>query len=101
MKKYNIHISQKANSMFNEHIRFLGQINAAASEKLIDDLMSAIFSLDILPERCPFIDEEYVPKKYYRKLSAAKYYIILFHIVDRTVHIDHIFNTRQDYQRLL
>jgi hypothetical protein len=54
-----------------------------------------------MPERCPFLDEDFVPRGKYHKIFVEKRYLILYQIKDRTVYVDYIVDCRQDYCWLL
>lgn len=99
--KYNVIISERAKEMLGMHIRFLAQINKPAAVKLKDRLVEEMRSLQQMPERYPFFNENYIPANKYHKLYVENWYLVLYQIKDYTVYIDWIVDCRQDYQWLI
>ena len=99
--KYHIIISERAKEMLGMHIRFLSQVNKAAASKLKMRLVEEIRSLQTMPQRCPFFNENYIPANKYHKLYVENWYLVLYQVKDDTIHVDWILDCRQDYQWLL
>ena len=99
--KYKVIISDRAKEMLGMHIRFLAQINKTADTKLKSRLVEEIRSLQDMPQRYPFFNENYIPANKYHKLYVEKWYLVLYQIKDDTVYVDWIADCRQDYQWLL
>lgn len=99
--KYKVIISDRAREMLGMHLRFLAQVNKAAAAKLKARLMEQIRSLQDMPQRYPFLNENYIPVNKYHKLYVENWYLVLYQIRDNTVYIDWILDCRQDYQWLL
>ena len=99
--KYNVIISERAKEMLGMHIRFLAQINKPAAVKLKNRLIEEMRSLQQMPERYPFFNENYIPANKYHKLYVENWYLVLYQIKDNTVYIDWIVDRRQDYQWLI
>ena len=99
--KYNVIISERAKEMLGMHIRFLAQINKPAAIKLKSRLIEEMRSLQQMPERYPFFNENYIPANKYHKLYVENWYLVLYQIKDNTVYIDWIVDCRQDYQWLI
>lgn len=100
-KKFNVIISDRARQMLGTHIRFLSQINKSAAVKLKERLIDNIRSLEEMPQRYPFFNEEFFPANKYHKLYVENWYLILYQIKDDTVYVDWIVDCRQDYQWLI
>ena len=83
------------------HIRFLAQVNKSAAVKLKNRLVTEIRSLEDMPQRYPFFNENYIPPNKYHKLFIENWYLVLYQIKDDTVYVDWIVDCRQDYQWLL
>ena len=98
---YKVIISERARQMLASHIRFLAQKSPAAARKIKNDLMSAIRSLQQMPERFPFLMAEFIPPNKYHKMFVEKRYLILYQIKTQTVYVDYIVDCRQDYQWLV
>ena len=99
--KYKVIISNRAKEMLGMHIRFLAQVNKTAATKLKSRLVEEIRSLQDMPQRYPFFNENYIPANKYHKLYVESCYLVLYQIKDDTVYVDWIVDCRQDYQWLL
>ena len=60
-----------------------------------------IRSLQTMPQRFPFFNEDYIPANKYHKLYVENWYLVLYQIKDDTVYVDWILDCRQDYSWLL
>jgi hypothetical protein len=96
-KKYTVIVSKRAAGMLVSHASFLAQASETAALRLTDSFVIAANSLETMPQRCPFLNNDYIPKNKYRKLIFEEKYLIIFQIVDDKVYVDHIVDCRQDY----
>ena len=96
--KYKVIISDRAKEMLGMHIRFLAQINKTAATNLKSRLVEEIRSLQDMPQRYPFFNENYIPANKYHKLYVENWYLVLYQIKDDTIYVDWIVDCRQDYQ---
>ncbi len=101
MTKYKVIVADRAKTMLGAHIKFLAQVNTAAARDAKARLMTAIRSLSDMPERHPFLDEEYLPRGKYHKMFVDNWYLLLYQIKDQTVYLDYIVDCRQDYGWLI
>ena len=99
--KYKVIISDRAKEMLGMHIRFLAQVNKPTATKLKNRLVEEMRSLQDMPQRYPFFNENYIPANKYHKLSVENRYLVIYQIRDDTVYVDWIVDCRQDYQWLL
>lgn len=99
--KYNVIISDRAKEMLGTHIRFLSQVNKSAAVKLKNRFVEELRSLQEMPQRYPFFQEDYIPPNKYHKLYVENWYLVLYQIKDDTVYVDWIVDCRRDYQWLL
>jgi len=99
--KYKVIISDKAKEMLGMHIRFLAEVNKSAAAKLKNRLIEKMRSLQDMPQRYPFFNENYIPANKYHKLYVENFYLVLYQIKDETVYVDWIVDCRQDYQWLI
>ena len=53
-KTYEVIISDKAKRMLGTHIKFIAQVNKEAARKKKTQLISAMRSLEFMPQRYPF-----------------------------------------------
>ena len=54
-----------------------------------------------MPQRCPWLIGEYIPRNTYRFLLFEKRYMLIFQIIDNTVYADYVVDCRQDYGWLI
>ena len=99
--KYRVIVSARAAQMLVSHAAFLAQVNPAAAERLTVEFEKAAKSLEQMPQRCPWLKGEYIPKNAYRFILFEKRYMLIFQIVDHTVYADHVVDCRQDYGWLI
>lgn len=102
METYKVLITKSADSELSNHTFFLGKVSPQAAQRLIQGFRSAAESLSYMPERCAWLEGEFVPTKTYRTLLFEKRYLLIFRIADdRVVYVEHMVDTRSDYQWLL
>ena len=101
MEQYKVIVADRAKTMLGTHIKFLTQVNPAAARDVKTRLLTAIRSLSHMPERFPYLDEEFVPRGKYHKLFVDNWYLILYQIKGMTVYVDYIVDCRQDYGWLI
>lgn len=54
-----------------------------------------------MPQRLPFVDEEYLNQSQYHKMYVEKWYFVLYQILDDTVYVEYILDCRKDYHWLI
>ena len=94
-------ISDRARQMLGMHIRFLGRVNKLAAVKLKKRFLEELRSLQGMPQRYPFFNENYIPANKYHKLYVENWFLVLYQIKDDTVYVDWVVDCRQDYQWLI
>lgn len=94
--QYKVIISDRSRQMLGQHIRFLAQKSPAAARKKKNQLIDAICSLSVMPERFPFLRADFIPVNKYHKMFVEKF-LIIYQIKDQTVYVDYIVDCRQDY----
>ena len=99
--KYRVIVSARAAQMLVSHAAFLAQVSPAAAELLTVEFEKAAASLEQMPQRCPWLKGEYIPKNAYRFILFEKRYMLIFQIVDNTVYTDYVVDCRQDYDWLI
>ena len=99
--RYQVIISDRARQMLGMHIRFLAQVNKPAAVKLKIRFLEELRSLQEMPQRYPFFNENYIPANKYHKLYVENWFLVLYQIKDDTVYVDWIVDCRQDYQWLI
>jgi plasmid stabilization system protein ParE len=98
---YKVIVSDRARQMLAGHIRFMAQKSPSAARNMKNDLMDAIRSLHHMPERYPYIKEEFLPLNKYHKMFVEKWFLILYQVKDQTVYVDYIVDCRQAYKWLV
>lgn len=99
--KYRVIISERATQMLVSHVAFLAQTSPEAAKRLTVDFEKTAHSLEVMPQRCPWLTGEYIPRKAYRFILFEKRYMIIFQIVDDIVYVDCVVDCRQDYNWLI
>lgn len=80
--------------------KFSASIDSVA-ERLTVEFQKAAKSLEQMPQRCPWLKGEYVPRNVYRFILFEKRYMLIFQIADDVVYADYVVDCRQDYGWLL
>lgn len=99
--KYRVIVSGRATQMLISHAAFLAQVSPEAAERLTAEFEKAANSLELMPQRCPWLTGEYIPRNAYRFILFEKRYMIIFQIVDDIVYADYVVDCRQDYNWLI
>ncbi len=99
--KYRVIVSERVAQMLVSHAAFLAQVSVEAAERLTSEFDKAAKSLEWMPQRCPLINGEYMPRNVYRSILLEKRYLIIFQIVDDIVYADYVVDCRQDFAWLI
>lgn len=99
--KYKVIVSEKATNMLVSHAAFLAKVSPEAAERLVVTFEKAANSLQAMPQRCPWLVSEFLPRNVYRFLIFEKRYMIIFQIKDNIVYADYVVDCRQDYGELI
>lgn len=99
--KYRVVVSKKATQMLVSHAAFLAKVSPQAAERLTTEFEKTANSLSLMPQRCPWLTGEPIPKNVYRFILFEKRYMLIFQISDDTVFIDYVIDCRQDYNRFI
>ena len=100
MQHYKVKVSEQANFMLAEHSYFLARVSIEAAEKLMEDMAAGFESLSVMPERCPLLNQE-SNIGVYRKLLVAKWYLVIYKVVEDTVYVDYVLDGRGEYRSFL
>lgn len=98
--EFNVIVSEEAAQMLISHAAFLGMVSESAAERLISSFEKIVSSLDTMPQRCPWLNAEGVPKYTYRYILFEKRYMAIFKVFDNVVLIGYVVDCRQDYSWL-
>ena len=94
---YRVIVSERAKQMLVYHAAFLAQVSLEAAERLTAEFEKAANSLEIMPQRCPWLSGEYISRNAYRFITFEKRYMLIFQIIDNTVYADYVVDCRHDY----
>jgi len=98
---YVVKVTETAWEMLLSHARFLANVSVSAAERLIDTFASAMDSLAEMPDRNPWLEQDDIPLKKYRKLLFSKHYLAVYEIKSEVVYVTAAVDCRQDYTWLL
>ncbi len=98
---YNVVISKQARQMLVSCAAFLAKVSVPAAERLVSSFEEAANSLKQMPQRCPWLTNDFIPRNTYRYLVFEKRYLMIYQTKDNTVFVDYIVDCRQDYGWLL
>jgi plasmid stabilization system protein ParE len=98
-KEFHVFIDPAANDRIAEHLEFLARISESAAERLLDELMASIRSLNTMPFRNPVYNRPFLPLDKYRYLMVGKRYRIVYQIAGNNVFVDDIQDCRQSDDR--
>lgn len=98
---YRVIVSDRAEELFIQHVRFVAQVSEEAAEALRVTLIDAVRSLSNMPERGSFMNDSALPKRKYRKRLVGERYLLLYQIKGDTVFVDYVLDCRQDYRWLI
>ena len=99
--KYRVIVSERATQMLVSHAAFLAQVNLEEAKRMTAEFKKTANSLELMPQRCSWLTENYIPRNAYRFILFEKRYMIIFQIVDDIVYADYVVDCRQDYSWLI
>lgn len=99
--KYHVIVSERAAQMLVSRVAFLSQVSPEAGERLTAEFEKVANSLELKPQRCPWLTGEYIPRSAYRFILFGRRYMIIFQIVDDIVYADYVVVCSQDYSWLI
>ena len=100
-KRYKVIVSDRAKRMLGTHIGFMAQVDKQAAAAKKKEIMTAMRSLSLMPQRFPFLEEQYITPNKYHKMFIEKSYLVLYQIQDDTVYVEYILDCRKDYSWLI
>ena len=98
---YHVIIAQAVNNRMAEHFEFLARVSENAANRLLENLLKDIHSLETTPYRNPIYERPYLPQGKYRYMISRKRYHIVYQINDEYVFVDDIQDSRQDDDKSL
>ena len=101
MESFEVVVSEQAKQQLISHAAFLAKVSPDAARRLTAEFGKAARSLEIMPQRCPWLRGDYIPRGMYRQLVFGKRYMLIFQVRDGRVFIDYVIDCRQDYGWLI
>lgn len=98
---YKVIVSERAQQMLLKHTAYLGNKDLDRAEEVKKRLLHGLRSLETMPSRYPFLEDQFIPSNRYRKMYIEKWYLVLYQIRDQNVLVDLILDCRHDYRWLL
>ena len=98
---YTVIVDPAVNDRMYDHFEFLARVSESAAESLLGKLIEDIHSLEHMPYRNPIFNRPYVKSGKYRYMVSCEKYLIVYQIIDDTVFIDDIQDSRQADNRSL
>lgn len=98
--KYRVIISEKAAKDIADHLSFLANVSQSAASDAKKRIVEAVHSLEQMPNRYPFFEDDLIPKNKYHKMYIENWYLVLYQIRDDTVYVEYILDCRQEYRWL-
>lgn len=99
-KRYDVIVSARARQMLGTHVGFIANVSITAARNTRADISKAIRSLASMPQRHPFLENEYLPRNKYHKMVVDRY-LLIYQIKEDVVYVDYILDCRKDYSWLL
>ena len=94
-KVYRVVIDSTINDKMYDHFAFLAQVSEAAAEKLLDELVAGIRSLEYMPYRNPVYNRPHLKSGKYRYMISCEKYRIVYQVEENTVFVEDIQDCRQ------
>ena len=70
--KHRMIVSERATQMLVSHAAFLAQVSPEAAEQLTIEFEKTANFLELMPQRCPWLTGEYIPRNAYRFIPFEK-----------------------------
>jgi len=100
-KEYTVIVDPAVNERMYDHFEFLARVNESAAERLLEQLVDDMQSLERLPYRNPVFSRPYLKNGKYRYMVSCEKYLIVYQILDDTVFVDDIQDSRQSDDKSL
>jgi len=102
MQEYNVVLSETAENDLDDVVEYLSNFSPNIARRYYDEIMVKSLSLALMPQRCPFVQDDTLREKGYRWLFVRNYTI--FYIIDEVnniVDIQAIMYSGREYTALL
>ncbi|MCL1820910.1 MAG: type II toxin-antitoxin system RelE/ParE family toxin [Oscillospiraceae bacterium] len=95
-KVYKVIVDPSVNDRISDHFEFLSRVSVSAANRLLDELLKDIQSLETSPYRNPVYARPYLQQGKYRYKISEKRYRIVYQIDGDFVFVDDVQDCRQD-----
>jgi len=102
MQEYNIVFSETAEKDLDDIVEYLSNFSPNIARRYYDEIMVKALSLAIMPQRCPFVQDDALREKGYRWLFVRNYTVFfVIEEADNVVDIRAIMYSGREYTALL
>lgn len=95
MSKYKVILASRVDSQLLQHFSFIANVSISAAKRFRDEFGNTVKEISENPFQFPIDTDLNLPEGMYRKAFFAKWYKILFTVVDKAVFIDAVADCRQ------
>ena len=102
MQEYNVIFSETAENDLDDVVEYLSNFSSNIARRYYDEIMVKALSLSLMPQRCPFVQDDALRDKGYRWLFVRNYTI--FYVLDeanKIVDVRAIMYSGREYTALL
>ena len=100
-KQYKVVVTPTAVRSLANIVKIIAFDSPQNARIIKNEIMADIRKLNDMPERHPYIDDDYIPKFKYRKFIVHSRYIIIYQVFCNMVLIEHVVDGYSDYKTLL
>lgn len=101
LKLYKVVVADKAKEALGEIIAYIAADSLQNAQSVKTEIIKALNSLAVLPERFPFLEGEFIPYNKYRKMVVLKRFLVIYQLKAETVYVDFVLDCTQDYGWLI
>ena len=101
LKLYKVVVADKAKEALGEIIAYIAADSLQNAKSVKTEIIKALNSLAVLPERFPFLEGEFIPYNKYRKMVVLKRFLVIYQLKAETVYVDFVLDCKQDYGWLI
>lgn len=99
--EFKVIVSDRASQMLVEHVHFMAQVSIEAANRLREEILIAMKSLENFPERNAWFLDVMLPANKYKKMIIEKRYLLIYQIKDGMVLVEYVLDCRQEYKWLI
>jgi len=92
---FKVIVDPVASDRMGEHFEFLARVSKVGAERLLEELVRDMRSLEHMPYRNPIYGRPYLENGKYRYMMSSDRYRIVYQIEEGTVFVEDIQDCRQ------